>query len=78
MVDQQFASVDKINKNFVHDNQVTDEQANALYSDPWYGLNDYNNYGHWDNLVYTTDPVKKQMQLAWIWELRTYFGLSNA
>lgn len=34
------------------------------------------NYAHWDNLVKTTDPAKKQAQSVWEWELRTYFGLT--
>ena len=49
-----------------------------MYEDPWYGLENYNNYGHWNNLIYTEDNDLKQKQLAWIWELRSYFNLTFA
>ena len=48
----------------------------ALYEDPWYGLQHKANYPHWNNLIYTEDSELKMKQLAWIWEMRTYFGLS--
>lgn len=57
---KEFKDVSKINNIFVPSNPVTDAQANALYTDPWYGLVNFENYNHWDNLVYTTDPIKKQ------------------
>jgi len=79
-----FKNEKKINNNFVHDYPVTDSQEEILFTDPYYGLGvldkDGNEnsltYSHWDNLLETTDPVKKQAQLVWEWEMRTYFGLS--
>ena len=70
----------KINTIFVHNNKVTAEQEDALYNDPWYGLGDVTatTYAHWNNLMYTDDPAAKMMQVAWMWELRTYFGLTFA
>ena len=41
-------------------------------------MNNYTNYGHWNNLLYTEDNDLHQKQLAWIWELRSYFGLTFA
>lgn len=76
MYSQKFSAEKKINDLLVHDYPVTDEQEAALYDDPYYGLSDYNNYVHWQNLMTTTDPIKLQMQVVWYWELRTYFGLS--
>lgn len=38
-------------------------------------MNNYLNYAHWDQLVETDDPTKKLQQLAFEWELRSYFGL---
>ena len=57
---------------------MSPEVEQLLFSDPWYGLNNYTNYAHWQNLYYTSDPAKKQQQLAWLWELRSYFGLTFA
>ena len=37
--------VDCISQRYV--TSVTDEQADAIYNDPWYGLINYENYGHW-------------------------------
>ena len=54
------------------------EQEAALYTDPWYGLNNYINYDHWQTLMETNDADAKKMQAAWMWELRTYFGLNFA
>ena len=47
-----------------------------MFNDPWYGLNDYRNYGHWQALMYTDDPKEKQIQKLWYWELSTYFRLT--
>ena len=38
MAKQQFGDVAKINNNFLHNNKVSDQVANAMYTDPWYGL----------------------------------------
>ena len=60
MVDHEFKKVEKINQVFVPENPVTPDQANALFTDPYYGLQNYNNYGHWQQLIYTDDPLEKQ------------------
>ena len=78
MKDSVFKTQERINKDFVPVNKVSDDQEKSLWEDPWYGLSNALNYPHWNTLMYTTDPVKKQEQLAWLWEIRTYFGLSYA
>ena len=55
-----------------------------MYNDPVYGLHletsdgqpDYTNYAYWQHLYPTTDDLSKQSQMAWEWELRTYFNLT--
>ncbi len=55
-----------------------------MYSDPVYGLHletpegqpDYTNYAYWQHLYEATDDLSKQAQMAWEWELRTYFNLT--
>ena len=62
-------------------NPVSDEQEDALFNDPFYGLNNFENYARWNNLLYLdedADILKKQQQAVWMWELRTYFGLTFA
>ena len=65
-----------INLNLVPKKHVTDEQQTALFTDPWYGLQNFTNYMHWNKFVNTEDPKRKLQKLAWFWELRSYFGLS--
>jgi hypothetical protein len=36
---------------------VSDDQANAMFSDPNWGFNNMQNYIRWDALTYGTDPV---------------------
>lgn len=55
---------------------MSDEVEDAMYKDPFYGLNNYLNYPHWQNLIYTEDETKLQMQRVFKWELATYFGLT--
>ena len=67
-----------INGNFIPDNPVNFETYTVLYKDPFYGLDNMLNYDHWNNLLYTVDPLKQKKKLSWMWELRTYFGLNFA
>ena len=76
MQETQFSEQRGINEYLLHGDTVDPEVEKAMFEDPWYGLNNYENYGHWNNLIYTEDKDLKQKQLAWIWELRSYFGLS--
>ena len=63
---------------------MTNDQERLLYDDPYYGLGLYNEdgtenylpYVYWNRLLETDDETAKLEQLAWYWELRTYFGLS--
>ena len=45
-----------------------------MYDDPFYGLSNQDNYFHWNALLETADPLKN---LAWKWEIKTYFGLTD-
>lgn len=72
----QFKSQARINQLFLSGNHCTAEQEQVLYEDPWYGLNDYAHYDHWQNLITTEDEDAKKLQMAFVWELRSYFGLS--
>ena len=47
----------------------------ALYTDPWYGLQNADNYLQWNVLLADADPLER---LAFKAELRTYFGLTIA
>lgn len=65
----------KINNQFLNGNPTTLPIQNALYTDPWYGLNNDANYFTWQVLRTGSDPITK---LAFKSDLRTYFGLSKA
>ena len=65
-----------INNSFLINFPVSDEVEDAMFNDPFYGLKNYLNYPHWQNLIYTQDETKLQMQRVFKWELATYFGLT--
>lgn len=50
-----------------------------MWSDPYYGLGDYNNYYRWNVLHPTasTNQTQVNQKLAFQAELRTYFGLNS-
>ena len=54
-------------------NTVSREVEEAIYNDPFYGLNNLENYFHWNAFLSTANPLAN---LAWSWEVRTYFGLT--
>lgn len=64
----------KINNLFLAGNPTTLAIQNALYTDPWYGLDNEDNYFTWQALRTGADPLAK---LAFKSDLRTYFGLSK-
>ena len=78
----EFATSAKINSEFVVNNPITDPLlVDALYNDPWYGLDNPDNYAHWNALLNetmtgdnSTDAIN--LRLAWKTELRSYFSLS--
>ena len=53
-----FRTKAKINNNFLKNNPVDEATEDALFTDPFYGLNTFENYAHWHNLLYTTDELK--------------------
>ena len=65
-----------INEYFFPNYPVSNETADAMLNDPWYGLNRRDNWAHWQPLVYTNDPDEELNQMIWMWEMRSYFGLS--
>jgi hypothetical protein len=72
----EFKSESKINSEFLKVNPISDPAVvTALYTDPWYGLNNADNYLQWKVLQVGQDPLER---LAFKSELRTYFGLSVA
>lgn len=74
----EFKTINKINSEFVVNNPISDPNVvNALYYDPWYGLNDPNNYAHWNALMNDDNSTTAiNLRIAWKAELRTYFGLN--
>eukprot|EP00347_Sterkiella_histriomuscorum_P022889 403336776 len=53
---------------------ITDAQATAMLTDPYFGLNNLNNYIRWDPLTYGQDPLQYQLLFN---ELRYRFGLTT-
>ena len=74
----EFKNINKINSSFVVNNPISDTNiVNALYYDPWYGLNNADNYAHWNVLLLDDNSITAvNMRGAWKAELRTYFGLN--
>lgn len=76
MMGTEFKTESKINSEFVRLNPIKDALiVTALYTDPWYGLNNDANYLQWNVLMASADPLDR---LAFKAELRTYFSLSQA
>ena len=54
-----FGTEAKINKQFLVGNPISDPTVvTALYTDPWYGLNNANNYFTWNVLLAGSDPLE--------------------
>lgn len=67
----------EINRYFIPDNRADHEVAKALWKDDNYGLKTETlNYGYWNMLKYSDEPMLQKKNLFWKWELKTYFGLS--
>lgn len=50
-----------------------------MFTDPWYGLSNYENYYRW-NVLRPTSPANQTAvneKLAFLNELRFYFGLTS-
>lgn len=76
MLATEFKSETKINSEFVLNNPITNPAVvTALYTDPFYGLNNDTNYFQWNVLLTNQDPLERATFKA---ELRTYFDLSVA
>ena len=54
-------------------NKLSQEQADRIYNDPYYGLYDANNYYRWNGFLEDTIATENA---AWRWECKTYFGLT--
>jgi hypothetical protein len=55
---------------------ITESQANALFTDPIYGLNNLDNFGRWGGAFNPSNDLTKS--LVFQMELRSYFGLTIA
>lgn len=73
-------SADSINTVLLPFNQITNQAVlNALYDDPWYGLNNWQNYPRWQVLAPgNSNLTAVNEKLAWQGELRQAFGLDSA
>jgi len=74
-----FNSASDINTFLLINNPATLTVESAMFTDPYYGLYNYNNYAQWSVLQssdVSTAAVREK--LAFQAELRTYFGLTSA
>ena len=46
-----YHETEAINKHLLPKNPASDEQRDALWNDPYYGLSNTDNYEHWDKLL---------------------------
>lgn len=53
--------------------KISDDVAKMIYNDPFYGLNNKDNYAKWDALTNTSEPMPRRLFLN---ELRFHFGLT--
>ena len=69
-----------INTYLTINNPVTDPNVlNAMFDDPFYGLNNPQNYPRWNALQERDfNATATNKRLAWQAELRTYFALNSA
>ena len=76
MLGTEFKTESKINSEFVANNPISNPAVvTALYTDPFYGLDNDENYFQWNVLLANQDPLERAAFKA---ELRTYFGLTVA
>ena len=61
----EFAHIFSINSHFVHEHKVGTNIELALWNDEFYGLKEYSNYYHWNQLLYTTDELRTRKKLFW-------------
>lgn len=68
-----------INTVLTINNPVSIEVADAMFTDPFYGLNNPQNYPRWQALQNTNrNTTALYKKLAWQAEIRSYFGLTSA
>jgi len=71
----EFKTVDGIDSYLFIINPVPTTTRDAMFNDPVYGLNNLDNYGKWGSIVPGADPIKRKLLQ---WELKSYFGLTDA
>jgi hypothetical protein len=61
-------------------NPITDPSLlDAMFTDPFYGLNDFENYAHWQTFGLSgTEAEIVNKKLAWAVEVQFYFGLTKS
>lgn len=72
MKDSYFSDADDLNSNLFNDT-LTPQEADMIFNDPIYSLTVKDNYGKWDVLSYSGEPMPRR---AFKNELRFYFGLT--
>lgn len=55
-----FGGGSAVNSAVFKNTPITDDKANAIYNDPYYGLSNKDNYAKWDSLLVTADPLIKR------------------
>ena len=74
MQSQYFADASGINTYLLPSNPISDQVLlDAIYTDPYYGLEDPDNYAHWYALKFASNTTDINEKLAFQAELRTYF-----
>jgi hypothetical protein len=69
------ASSSGLNDYFFKENPLTQDQIDALWSDPIYGFNNADHFGRWAGFNPEADPARS---LILEMEVKTFFGLSHA
>ena len=69
----QFSTFEKMNGVLCPKHPFTDAKAERIFNDPYYGLNNPDNYYHWNAFLYTTTDTER---IAWKWEMKTYFDMT--
>lgn len=65
-----FPTASDINNSLMPNNPADTATTDAMFNDPWYGLSNPENYGHWHALVTLTgDSEEANKRLAFFIEL---------
>ena len=75
-----FQSPADINNNLLVMHPIQNQTLlDAMYFDPWYGLNNPENYYRWNAFQnHNTNTTANYKRLAWVAELRSYWNLTAA